>query len=131
MPSPLAKRLLDIYRSLRAMPLWVQIWMVFILVPANLAPLAFWSEPQGPLIASLALLGMLFNVPLLWLDRGFSRRMALPHLPFWSALVILLIFARPDGSPAYQNLLSALLVINAISLIFDYRDAWLWWRDRG
>ena len=47
------------------------------------------------------------------------------------ALVILLIFARPDGSPAYQTLLSALLVINVISLIFDYRDAWLWWRDRG
>lgn len=114
------------WRSFRALPLWVQIWVAFILMPMNMASIAFLSEPGGVLVAVLAISAMILNLPVMIADRGFSKLMAVPHLLPWTILVIYLIGWRPDGSDHYDLYLSALLVTNMISLAFDYPDAWRW-----
>ncbi|MBV1866207.1 MAG: hypothetical protein KUG74_17475 [Rhodobacteraceae bacterium] len=120
--------ILEIWKSFRSMPTWVQIWVAFILAPVNMASLAFLSEPSGLWIAFLANIAMMMNMPVMLYDRGFSKLMALPHLLPWTILVIWLVAARPIGSDIYNSYLSVLLVINTISLLFDYPDALHWKR---
>jgi len=60
----------EIWNSFRATPGWVQVWMVFLLIPINMASLFFINEPKGMLIAFLANIGMLLNIPVMFYDRG-------------------------------------------------------------
>ena len=115
-------RLARIWQSFFALPTWVQIWMMFILGPVNLAPLAFLNQPAGVLIAVLALSGMIFTVALVIATGGFSKLAAAGHILPWTLLVWILVFAKPDGTTVYQAFLTALLVINLISLAFDFND---------
>ena len=106
--------------------------MVFILVPVNMASLFFINEPQGILIAFLAIIAMMLNMPVMLYDRGFSKLMAFPHLIPWTVLVALLIFSRPAATGMYDTYLWVLMGVNIISLVFDYPDALKWWRgDRA
>ena len=116
----------DIWLSFRSLPGWVQIWVAMILVPVNSASIFFVGQPSGIGIASLAIVAMLCNIPIMISEKGFSKMMALPHVPLWSGLVAWLIFARPEGSVLYGQFLTFLLVIDVISLCFDYPDAWTW-----
>lgn len=124
--------LVGIWASFRALPAWVQIWVGFLLMPINMASLAFLGEPKGMLVAFLANIGMMLNMPVMFYDRGFSKMMALPHLVPWTILVGVLIFARPDTVGMYGMYLWILLGTNTISLLFDYPDAIKWMRgDRA
>ena len=124
--TPKSNLFIEIWNSFRALPLWVQLWMVVILMPINFASLFFLGEPQGGLIAFLAIFGMLPNMVIMIYDRGLSKLMAFPHLIPWTAILILVGFFHPDGSETYSLYLWALAAINAISLSFDYPDAWKW-----
>ena len=119
---------LDIWRLYRSLPLWVQIWVVGILVPVNSTALFFIFQPSGIWVAILAIGAMLPNIPIMLYERGLSKMMALPHLIPWSILVLWLLIAMPQGSVAYGVFLWILLVVNAISLAFDIPDA-LKWRE--
>lgn len=122
----------DIWQSYRALPLWVQIWVFGVLVPVNAASIFFLGQPSGIVIALLAIVAMLINVPIMVVERGFSKTMALSHLPLWTPLVIWLAVSPPDGTPIYQTYLMVLLVVDVISLAFDFPDAWRWWKgDRA
>ncbi len=112
-----------IYRSFRAMPLWVQVWVAYILVPVNMMALFFVYEPFGSWIALLAIGAMAFNLPVMIYDKGFSKLMAIPHLVPWTILVLWLLLARPEASGGYAIYLWILLGVNAVSLVFDYPDA--------
>jgi len=116
----------EIWNSFRATPVWVQVWMVFLLMPINMASVFFINEPKGMLIAFLANIGMLLNIPVMFYDRGMSKLMSIPHLLPWTVLVLLIIFRRPEATGLYSTFLWALLVINLISLAFDYGDALKW-----
>ncbi len=116
----------DIWNSFRALPAWVQIWVAFILAPINMASLYFINEPSGLWIAFLANIGMMLNMPVMFKDRGFSKMMAIPHLIPWTILVIWLAFFRPVGGENYNTYLLVLLVVDVISLGFDYPDAIKW-----
>jgi len=116
----------EIWNSFRATPGWVQVWMVFLLIPINMASLFFINEPKGMLIAFLANIGMLLNIPVMFYDRGMSKLMSIPHLLPWTVLVLLIIFRRPEATGLYSTFLWALLVVNLISLAFDYVDALKW-----
>ena len=84
------------------------------------------------LIAVLAIIAMLLNFPVMLYDRGFSKLMAFPHLIPWSILVVLLVVSPPPASGNYHVYLWVLLIVDAISLVFDYPDAMKWWRgDRA
>ena len=116
----------DLWTSFRSLPVWVQVWVAIVLVPVNSASLLFLGEPSGGWIALLAVVAMLCNVPIMIAERGFSKLMAFPHLPLWTPLVLWLILDRPAGSEAFGVYLSILLVVDTVSLAFDYPDAWRW-----
>lgn len=121
----------ELWNSFRRLPVWVQLWMVLILMPANFVPLAFLGSPMGIWVAVLSVGGMALNMPILVLERGFTRALALPHLLLWTPLVGLMLWLILSGTATgpYAVMLSALLVIDLISLGFDARDGWHIWRD--
>ena len=119
-------RLASIQQSFFDLPIWVQIWMMFILGPVNLATLAFLNQPASNLIAALALSGMIITVGIVIAAGKFSKLAAAGHILPWTHLIWILIFARPEGSPIYQAFLTALLVLNAISLAFDFNELRIW-----
>jgi len=116
----------EIWNSFRVTPGWVQAWVVFLLMPINTVSLFFINEHKGMLIAFFANIGMLLNIPVMFYDRGVSKLMSIPHLLPWTVLVLLIIFHRPEATGLYNTFLWALLVINLISLAFDYVDALKW-----
>jgi len=121
-----------IWRSFRALPGWVQIWVAVFLVPINSASIFFILQPMGGWIALLAIGAMLMNLPVMLVERGFSKMMALPHLLPWTILVAILLFVRPVGNEAYGIFLWVLLATDVMSLAFDFPDALQWWRgDRA
>lgn len=116
----------EIWDSFRSTPTWVQIWIMLVLGPINMASMFFINEPMGMLIAFLANIGMLLNIPVMIYDRGVSKLMSIPHLLPWTALVLVILFNRPAATGLYDTFLSALLIINIISLAFDYVDSMKW-----
>ncbi len=123
-------RVARIMRSYDDLPTWVKIWMNFILGPINLATLAFINEPSGPLIAALAIGGMIVTVSIVFAVGGFTKLASAGHVVPWTPLVLMLAFARPDGSAVYLMFLTALLIANVISLLFDFNDMRLWLKSR-
>jgi len=123
--------IIDIWHSFRRLPGWVQIWVALILVPVNLAPLLFLGAPYAVWVAVLSVGGMMPNLPIMLDERGLSKRTALPHLLIWVPLLVLLgwVLANVDGvTGGYRTLLLLLLVVDLISLGFDFPDALKWWR---
>ena len=114
---------LDIWRSFRALPLWVQIWVALILVPVNMAAIFFVNETGGPLIAALAIGGMMPNLVIMIAERGVSKAMALPHLLIWTPLVVSVIQNTGTATGGFQTYLWLLLATDLLSLAFDYPDA--------
>ena len=117
-----------LWHSFRSVPGWVQLWMVVLLVPVNMASLLFITAPLGYWIAGLANVGMILNLPVMIWYRGFSKAMALPHLIPWTVLVVIIAFYRPDATGAYHIYLWILFAVNAVSLAFDYNDAVRWFK---
>lgn len=116
----------DIWTSFRALPLWTQIWVAAILMPANLASVVFLDQPYGVWVALLAIGGMLPNLPIMLIERGLSRLMSVPHLLIWGPLMALLIGLIPQVDGSYKTYLLVLMGINALSLIFDAKDTLAW-----
>lgn len=119
----------EIWQSFRRMPLWVQIWVALILVPVNLATLVFWYAPGGAVIACLAVGGIAINLPVMLVERGFSRTMALSHVALWVPLLIVLmgkLSSVPDDSSG--RFLWLLFAIDLVSLGFDIPDTLKWLR---
>ena len=122
--------LTDIWNSVRALPTWVKIWMLF-LGPLNALTILFLDQPNGPLIAFLAYAGMFFLGVLAIFQRGLSKAGSIPHVIFWTPLVGFIIGWFISGGPAaepYRTFLIILLITNLISLAFDYVDTFKWLR---
>lgn len=128
--TQLTGRMARVMKSHSELPTWVQIWMNFILGPVNLATLAFLSQPSGGLIAALSLIGMALTVAIVIVSGGFSKVAAAGHVLLWTPLVFMLAFARPEGSAIYGVFLTVLLVVNVISLAFDFNDLRVWFSSR-
>ncbi len=123
--------LLDIWHSYRSMPLWVQIWVGVILVPVNMATIVLISEPCCWLIPVLAIGGMVPNAVLMFVERGFSKAMALSHVVLWVPLLIFLALEITAGS-VFADYLMVLFVLDFISICFDVKDSRDWLKgDRG
>jgi len=120
----------DLWRSYQQMPLWVRIWITLVLIPVNLAGVAFYGNPYSVPIAILAACGIIFNlIPMLWY-RGFTDAMAVSHVLFWMPLIAVIAMALSQSdyslSQPYRLYLYALLACNVFSLIFDLPDTWKW-----
>ena len=125
----------DIWRSFRAMPLWVRVWVALWLVPVNPAAFLLLAHRIGAAGAVAAALAMGPNLAIMAAQRGFGKAMALPHLAPWTVLAIWLALeltggGAPGGAVAAYGWI--LLATNAVSLAFDYVDAVKWLRgDRA
>lgn len=118
-----------IFRSLFALPVWVIIWMLVILIPANLSGLFFLDTVSGRWIAGLGGGALAINTVLVLMNGGFSRVLAIPHVIMWGALEILLIyriFSESMASIEFQLTL-VVVIINGVSLIFDVIDTRRWY----
>jgi hypothetical protein len=126
----MAALIADLWQSFRALPLWVQIWVALILVPVNAASLLFVTYPGGLWIAVLANGAMILNLPIMLRERGLSKTMALPHVAIWPFLVLLIVYQLYFGGPVagFAAYLWILLVVDVISLAFDFKDTRDWWR---
>ena len=119
----------DIWGSFRRLPAWVQIWVALILVPVNSAGIVFVTQPSGPLVAILAIGGMVPNLYIMITERGLSKAMALPHIVIWSPLIFVVVSLLLEGqSQSFAIYLWLLLAVDLVSLGFDFTDAWRWWR---
>ncbi len=108
------------------MPNRMQIWVALILVPVNMAVVFFAFEPNGILIAALAIGGVMPNLAIMIYGRGLSKAMAIPYLFVWTPLVVI-IWQTLDGAVAgFVSYLWIVLVIDLISLGFDYPDTLKW-----
>ena len=121
-------RITEIWRSFRALPLWVQIWVALVLLPVNLFSLAFVDQHNGLLIALLAVGGMAPNIVIMLAERGLSRLMALPHVLIWTPLIVIVWQTLGTASQGYAGFLWLLLAVDLCSLAFDYLDVLKWWR---
>ncbi|WP_231703946.1 hypothetical protein [Cochlodiniinecator piscidefendens] len=122
----------DVWQSFRRIPIWVQIWIVVILVPVNLWSLTYFEQPGGAAIALLAVGGMLPNVGIMAWERGLSKLMSLPHLVVWGPLIFVILFTMPNAEPKYLKFLYLLLMVDLLSLGFDVVDFRKWLRgDRS
>ena len=128
---------LEVWQSFRRLPVWVQLWVAVWLMPVNLVGLAFIGAemaPQAVLVTSLAILGMLFNIPIMLYWRGLSKAMSLPHLVFWIPLTFVLIglLGSQALSGSYLTYVWVLFLTNSLSLVFDIKDSVDWVRgDRA
>ena len=128
----IAGRLAEIWGSYRALPTWVQAWVGLILVPANALAFAMLDTWAG-LVASVAALAVVAtNLPIMWVERGMSRLMSVPHLLIWGPLQALLLLRcvgrvgpEPLG-PVEHAFVLMLVVVNGVSLVFDTLDSWRW-----
>lgn len=100
--------------------------MVAILAPTNIVSLLFLDKLMGKWVALLAVGGLVPNLVIVVYERGFSKRLAIPHIIFWTFLVGFLVFAKPEFSGIDCRFLRTLLAVDDISLIFDYPDALKW-----
>ncbi|WP_152544583.1 hypothetical protein [Actibacterium mucosum] len=92
------------------------------------------GQPWGWTVTGLAIGGMLPNLVIMGAERGLSKLMALPHLIMWTPLVAYLAYLLSTGAAnsGYGALLWAVLIINVISLAFDFPDFVKWRRgDRA
>lgn len=125
-------RMNDIWRSLRSLPVWVQIWVVGILVPVNVLPFFLLETAVGQAGAVAALVVLVTNGPLLWIYRGMNKVLSIPHLLAWGPLEIYLLMLladsgfRAEAGALELGLAVLLLVINGISLVFDVIDSAKW-----
>ncbi len=126
--------LMDIWRSFRSLPLWVQIWVGVILVPVNMSTIFMLLQENGKgwFILTLSMGGMVPNLYLMFKERGFSKAMAFSHLVFWIPLLYFLfiwiglaMIMVPEDKLFIWHLV-ILFVVNAISICFDLKDSWQW-----
>ena len=124
----------SIWRSYRSLPLWVQVWVAGILVPVNGAAFFLIDTWTGMAAAIAAVFVVATNVPIMLIEGGMSRLMAIPHLFAWIPLSMFILgrFLNLMGGPpmSKQELVFAilLLIVNGISLIFDTIDTVRWCR---
>jgi len=125
----------DIWHSFRALPLWARFWVFGVLVPVNCAAILFVDQPFGTAVAVMAIGGIAPNAVLMIVQRGFSKAMAISHLIFWLPMFLLLfgmISGNLQWSPGYITFLWVLLIVDAISVVFDVQDFGKWFQgDRS
>jgi hypothetical protein len=72
------------------------------------------------------------NIPIMLVERGMSKLMAIPHLFAWGPLMVFLVLRlwdhsiTPQIAPLEQAYAVVLITVNCISLVFDAVDSWRW-----
>lgn len=123
----------ELYQSFLSLPLWVKVWMLCILVPVNMLGLLFLDQEVGLWIAILGLAGMIPNMFVMYFEKAFSKTMAVSHVIPWTALVAFLAVKLIKGEVPEGNIYYAVwlvLIVDSISLLFDYKESVEWFAER-
>lgn len=108
-------------------PVWLRIWLLWILFPIFLASLLFLrrsiearAAAAGFILSHVPMMIHLFDVTV--------GVVGLMHLVFWSPALVLLAQKQPrvDPKTAFGFWVHAMLFVIAVSLAFDLRDALLY-----
>ncbi|OGT55862.1 MAG: hypothetical protein A3E01_14860 [Gammaproteobacteria bacterium RIFCSPHIGHO2_12_FULL_63_22] len=121
----------DMHRLLASMlglPAWVQAWMV-ILLATNMAAFAFLDTDVGFWTAGAFAVVAAFNLPMMVIQGGLTRLLSVPHF-VWLALVPYLFLSLFGSEPlppgSTRHFAVAVLVVNSISLMFDFLEVYRW-----
>ncbi len=123
--------IIRIFKSAFSLPIWVQIWMFLFLIPVNMSGLFLLDVVAGFWVAILGASALAINTCILFLNRGFSKVLAIPHLILWGPLQVILTiryFTVPSLSEFEQSYILVVLIVNGISLVFDVYDTLEWKR---
>lgn len=117
----------DQYRSYRALPGWVQVWVAW-LVTINLVAGLDRSTPTGRAVARSNALFLPPNVALVVGQRGYGSALSFSHLLAWPPLIVRLVqrLREPDIEPGERRLASLVALTNSVSIAFDLVDAARW-----
>jgi len=126
-------------QSLWGAPRWVFFWVMFILTLVNMASLFFLDHPIGVATLLGLLYIVMFNMPMLLMQKGVSRATSIPHvLPFALGVLLVAVWLFSDltsGLEAGSALFYyawIVLIVNSISLLLDILDSVRWvWGDRA
>ena len=113
--------------AIAAQPAWVVIWLYILLAGGFVLPFALliWRQSRIPGIATiLANLAAGFGVAWLYGQMGYVKLLGLPHILFWTPLVIYLAtqIRRPDMPLWPRRIMIVVVAVLLISLAFDYTD---------
>jgi hypothetical protein len=108
-------------------PQWVQLWvswMSFVLIGSFVALLFSKATRRDALILLAVNLPMVFAMQWLYAQVGYVRLLGLPHVIFWTPLVIYFIrrLRDPSITAPFRQVIWLLLSTMIISLGFDYAD---------
>lgn len=116
--------------SMAGLPRWVQLWLP-LLFGTNMASLAFLDTDVGRNTAIAFAVVCAFNMPMMVIQRGLTRLLALPHFA-WLPLVVYLYGqlygANPLPPGTVRTYATLVFTFNTFSLLFDVADAIKWLR---
>ena len=126
------RSLLRFNQGIFQMPAHLQLWVV-ALVGANIvAPLFFLARPEAQLSLGAGLLGLAL-MSVLTGRFGFSRIVGLGHVA-WLPLIAVLLgsVAETSATTPFGFWIRSVIVLDSISLVFDFADAVRFYRgDRS
>ncbi len=108
-------------------PQWLQIWLNILGFGAFILPVTLLIWRQTRLVSVITLIGSLLGaagVLVIFSQLGYVRLMGLGHVVFWTPLAIYLWRQqmRPEIPVLPTWIIRIILLVIAISLIFDYVD---------
>ena len=116
--------LLDALRQ----PRYVVLWMAYLVV-LNLTSLWFFDQWLGKVVfGTLVICGVLITP--LYLRFGYSKILGVAHVP-WIPMMVYLWQNLPSEPSPLRTWLIILMASNAVSLVIDARDAWLFSSGRA
>lgn len=117
-----------VWQSFRRLPEWVQAW-VALLTLVNTLWIFLLNTPTGWLAGVAALFVVGTNIPIMYIAGGMTKAMSIPHLIAWVPLEIYLLGALLGSTAmgaAEAFYAAILLIVNGVSLGFDFIDSWKW-----
>lgn len=116
---------LELFDGLLGLPVWLQIWVGWLIVVNSAAVLFLSRRPARWVLAA-----WLVNIGLMTAlaqANGFNKLLGLSHVVVWTPLLIYLYRRRrrevlSSGSSSYERWIRVLFATNLLSLIIDYVD---------
>ncbi|MEO1000023.1 MAG: hypothetical protein AAFW69_05390 [Pseudomonadota bacterium] len=113
------------------LPYWVRVWVGILSVVVMAVPviLLIWRETRVMGIVILAAnVVMSLTMQALYGEAGFVRLLGLPHLVFWTPLLVwaVLRLRRGIAAPVPRVAIGVFAAVVAVSLAFDTVDVARW-----
>ncbi len=104
-------------------PLWLQIWIGWMVIANVAGSIAFLRRPEAKWVLAAIVAAAIF-MEYLYSQFGYQRILGLAHVVFWTPLLVYLWARRSkwDLSRLSGKWLAVLFSTNLTSLVIDYAD---------